>query len=124
MSALDQILTVGVVKIEHPNLHKQAAAELAAIRAERDALKAERDEAVFTSNKYRDRVIEFCDALIKESDMTAKLEEGHGLEPDNRYEYQRAVEKIKEVFLKHNYLKEAELAGSVVEIAAALKGDA
>ena len=39
MSALDQILTVGVVKIEHPNLHKQAAAELAAIRAERDALR-------------------------------------------------------------------------------------
>ena len=32
MSALDQVLTIGIVKLEHPNLHKEAAAELAALR--------------------------------------------------------------------------------------------
>jgi DNA-binding FrmR family transcriptional regulator len=39
MSALDQALEIPIVKLEHPRLCKEAAAELAALRAEVDELK-------------------------------------------------------------------------------------
>lgn len=76
-------------------------------------MQLERDEAIRNANEYRARVLTWLDSEEAESKHTQAVEESRGLEPVDREQYQRAIQEMRENFLRHDYLKECQTEAAI-----------
>lgn len=79
-------------------------------------MEMERNTAVENAENYRSRMLDLLDSMSTQERLTIECESHAGLQPEYREQYIRAVESIKQTISNHNYLKEAELEGSFVQI--------
>lgn len=93
----------------NPQLQARVVTDFAVIEQERNT-------AVANADNYRQRVLDLCDSMISQENLTIEVERQAGLKPEYREQYIRAVESIKKTLENYNHLKEAELEGSFVQI--------